>query len=50
MTIEIAFHFSAHKTFKAFYLEIVSLYWREAVLVRIPLRLTPTRGRTAFPI
>lgn len=31
MTIEIAFHFSAHKTFKAFYLEIVSLYWREAL-------------------
>ena len=30
MTIEIAFHLSAYKTFKAFYLEIVSSYWREA--------------------
>lgn len=30
MTIEIAFHLSAYKTFKTFYLEIVSSYWREA--------------------
>ena len=30
MTIEIAFHLSAYKTFKTFYLEIVSFYWREA--------------------
>lgn len=30
MTIEIAFHLSAHKNFKIFYLEIVSCYWRKA--------------------
>ena len=30
MTIEIAFHLSAYKTFKAFYLEIVSFYWSDA--------------------
>lgn len=30
MTREIAFHLSAYKTFKTFYLEIVSSYWREA--------------------
>lgn len=30
MTIEIAFHLSAYKTFKTFYLEIVNSYWREA--------------------
>lgn len=30
MTIEIAFHLSAHKNFKTFYLEIVSCYWCQA--------------------
>ena len=30
ITIEIAFHLSAYKTFKAFYLEMVSSYWSAA--------------------
>lgn len=30
MTIEIAFHISAYKNFKTFYLEVVSCYWRKA--------------------
>ena len=30
MTIEIAFHLSAYKNFKTFYLEVVSLYWCKA--------------------
>lgn len=30
MTIEIAFHTSAYKNFKTFYLEIVCFYWRKA--------------------
>ncbi len=30
MTIEIAFHLSAYKNFKTFYLEIVSCYWCKA--------------------
>ncbi len=30
MTIEIAFHLSAYKNFKAFYLEVVSCYWCKA--------------------
>ncbi len=30
MTIEIAFHLSAYKNFKTFYLEVVTRYWRRA--------------------
>ena len=49
MTIEVAFHLSGYRNFKTFYLELVSCYWKEAVLVRVPLRRKTTRGRTAFP-